>query len=286
MRLSADPVREDLETAASLALCLNCHAPLKGAVTCAVCNRSYPTQDGILSAIGPLRGRNRVAAAFYDGPYWPRFRPWERLFLAFQGGQAAARHQILRHLPRVRSARVLEVGIGDGENLPLLPRTWSVFGVDIARTQLQSCLARFPNRNLQLVHAEAEALPFDEATFDAVYFIGGFNYVRDHARTLSEMRRVARRGATVIVADEIPSLTRFTPGRLLGLDILNTGMLRALGLDRDFVQMVLNLHLDLDRLTASVWPLCRRFPIWNRLGYCLVENTHTSRSGFMQERHK
>ncbi|HEU5115141.1 MAG TPA: class I SAM-dependent methyltransferase, partial [Isosphaeraceae bacterium] len=156
-------------------------------------------------------------------------------------------------------------------------------------TQLRACLARFPDRDLHLVHAEAEALPFPDGFFDAVYFIGGFNYVSDHVRVLREMRRVARSGGTVIVADEIPSLTRFTVGRLLGLDILNTWMLRALGLDRDFVEMVLSLHLDLDRLTASVWPSCRRFPIWNRLGYCLVENGSDSRvpgSRNMQETHK
>ena len=40
-----------------------------------------------------------------------------------QGGEARARRQILRHLSAPPLARVLEVGIGDGENLALLPRT-------------------------------------------------------------------------------------------------------------------------------------------------------------------
>jgi SAM-dependent methyltransferase len=270
--LAADHAPAPPETAASLARCLGCLAPLEGATACPSCGRPYPLGDNILSAIAPLTGRNRIAAAFYDGPHWPRFRPWERLFLAFQGGQRGARRQILRHLPDRPGLRVLEVGIGDGENVPLLPRDWSIFGVDIARSQLEACLARFPDRGLRLAHAQAEELPFPDGSFDAVFFLGGFNYVSHHARAIAEMRRVARPDDPVIVADEIPSLTRFTLGRLLGLDFLNTLSLRALGLDRDFVRMVLSLHLDLDRLATAFWPSSRRYPIWNRLGYCLVED--------------
>src|SRR4051812_11176892 len=120
--------------------CLDCAQALGGREACPACGRPYPERGGIVEALGPLRGRNRVAAAFYDGPSWPRFRPWERLFLTFQGGRRGARAQILRHLPDVARARVLEVGIGDGENLGLLPRAWRVYGVDIARTQLDACL--------------------------------------------------------------------------------------------------------------------------------------------------
>ena len=47
---------------------------------------------------------------------------------------------------------VLEVGIGSGENLAFLPPDWKVFGVDIARTQLEACLRRHP------AHARAARL--------------------------------------------------------------------------------------------------------------------------------
>jgi hypothetical protein len=72
----------------------------------------FPERGGIAEAIGPLSGRNRVAAAFYDGPGWRRFRPWEHAFLALQGGQARARRPLLERLPAVPAACVLEVGIG------------------------------------------------------------------------------------------------------------------------------------------------------------------------------
>ena len=83
----------------------------------------YPTRDGITEAIGPLAGRNEIVADFYDGPGWVRFRPWEQAFLILQGGVRRARMEILRHVLGVdtATARVLEVGIGSGENLTFLP---------------------------------------------------------------------------------------------------------------------------------------------------------------------
>jgi SAM-dependent methyltransferase len=235
------------------------------------CGRSYPVVEGIVHAIGPLSGTNRIAAQFYDGPCWPRFRPWEQLFLWCNGpGPTRARRQVLRHLPRVDRARVLEVGIGNGDNLPLLPTGWEVHGVDIARSLLAACRDRFPRLTGRLVWAEGEALPYADATFDAVYSVGGFNYFRDPVAAIREMRRVARPGATVVVADEEPDLIRFSPGRALGLDMIDRWGLRAMGLDPEFIAMVQNHQIDVASIARAAWTEYRRFPIWNRLGYCLV----------------
>src|SRR5262249_25299354 len=153
---------------------------------------------------GPLSDRNRIVASFYDGPGWVRFRPWEQGFLVLQGGIRRARMQILRHLMRAGQSAVcgLEVGIGSGENLPFLPSDWTVFGVDIARTQLKLCRERHPETSGRLAWAEGEELPFDDATFDACWSVGGFNYYRDHEQALREMRRVTKPGGPVVVADE------------------------------------------------------------------------------------
>jgi SAM-dependent methyltransferase len=259
------------ETSADLARCIGCACALKGGSSCPACGRSYPEEGGILAAINPLTGRNRIAGAFYDGPRWPEFKRWERVFLAFQRAQGGARRQIIRHMPRLAQARLLEVGIGDGDNVPFLPAGWSIHGVDIARNRLVDCLDRYPAMRSRLVLAEAEALPFEDATFDVVFTVGGFNYFRDHAAALREMRRVAREGATLIVADEIPTLYRFAPGHFFGLEEVDGSVLRALGLDPEFVAMVLEHKLDIDVLARRQWPCHKRVHIWNRLGYCLVD---------------
>ena len=225
--------------------------------------------DGIWDRIGPLEGRNRVSATFYDGPGWARFRPWERLFLTLQGGARRARRQILRHLdPLSPQARVLEVGIGDGENLRFLSSTWTVFGADLARNTLLGCVRRAPEMDGRLAWAEAESLPFVDETFDACYSIGGFNYYRDHARSLAEMARVTRPGAPLVVADEWPHLKRFGIGHLLGRPKLDGIWLRALGLDPDFAAMVLDFAEDPEEAVRLAWPGAVRHPIWTGLGYC------------------
>ncbi len=253
---------------AAIARCLGCRSGLAGRSACPGCGRAYPESGGIVRAIGELSGRNRVAASFYDGPGWGKFRFWERWFLRVQGGQARARRQILRHLVAPASARVLEVGIGDGENLRLLPAGWSAYGVDIARGPLEGCVARAPAMAGRLALAEGEALPFEDGTFDASYSIGGFNYFGDHAAALREMRRVTRAGGSMVVADEIPGLHRFGIGHLIGRPAIDGYWLRALGLAPEFAAMVLGHDFDPDPVVRAAWPGASRSSIWGGLGYC------------------
>jgi len=220
--------------------------------------------------IDSLRGRDAISAAFYDGPGWVRFRPWERGFLRMVGGEIRARMEILNHLPRADRALVLEVGIGDGENVDLLPEGWRLFGVDLARTQLEVCRRRFPFMTDRLFHAQAAKLPFDDETFDAVFSIGGFNYYDDHAQSLQEMRRVTKRGGTIVAADEAPNLHHYTIGHWIGRPELTAWCLRRVGLDRDFAKMVVETEFDVAKFAREEWPGHARHRIWKRLGYCLV----------------
>ncbi|MGC8640876.1 MAG: class I SAM-dependent methyltransferase [Isosphaeraceae bacterium] len=261
-----------IPTLGELAWCIACKTPLSGRASCPSCDRPYPSHDDILEACDPPRGRNRIVAAFYDGPGWARFRKWERMFLTLQGGARRARISILRHLTALGrpGARVLEVGIGDGENLRFLPDSWSVHGVDISRAQLFACARRDPRMKGRLALAEAECLPFPDGTFDACFSIGGFTYYADHAAALREMRRVTRDDGPVVVADETPGMHRAGIGHLLGRPAIDRFWLGLLGLDRDFIDMVFEYNVDLPALTRNVWPEATRLPIWNRLGYCLV----------------
>ena len=277
MNSKSAPACERSPSIFDLARCLTCGMPLAGRSTCPACERAYPTRDGITEAIGPLTGRNRTVADFYDGPGWVRFRPWEQAFLVCQGGVRRARMEILRHVLKVETpfARVLEVGIGSGENLAFLPRGWDVFGIDIARTQLEACLRLHPAMAEHLAWAEAESLPFADATFDASYSVGGFNYFSNHEQALHEMRRVTKPGGLVVVADEVSWLHRAGLGHLLGLPSLDAWWLRKLGLDREFVKMVLEFNVDLTALASRVWPRHTRHRIWHGMGYCLVEDSGT-----------
>jgi ubiquinone/menaquinone biosynthesis C-methylase UbiE len=275
MTLWAPPSTAPAPSIAELARCISCNVRLRGEPHCPRCTREYTVRDGILEAIGPLSGRNLVNANFFDGPGWVKFRRWEQGFLVLQGGIRRARMEILKHLHLLNkpAARGLEVGIGSGENLAFLPADWTVYGVDIARSQLEICRDRHPQMAGRLAWAQAEELPFDDATFDATWSVGGFNYYGDHERALREMRRVTKPGGPVVVADESPRLQRAGLGHLIGIPSFDAWWLRCLGLDRDFVKMVLDFDVDLPTLCERVWPQAQRHRIWHRLGYCLVETS-------------
>ncbi len=260
---------------AELARCLSCATPLRGEPACPQCRRVYPVRDGILEAIGPLSGRNRIVAAFYDGPGWVKFKRWEQRFLMLQGGARKARMEILRHLTGLGPSpiRCLEVGIGHGANLAFLPPEWSIFGVDISRVQLAECLQHHRQLSGRLAWAEAENLPFPDATFDATLSVGGFTYYRDHEAALREMRRVTRPGGPVVVADEASGLHRAGLGHLVRVPAFDAWWLHKLGLDRDFVTMALTFDVNFKPLFSRVLPQATRHRIWHGLGYCICDTS-------------
>ena len=263
-----------------LATCLDCGGSLGRGSSCERCLRPYAVRDDILDAIGILqRAESGRCGHSTTDPAGLDSGKWERLFLTCQGGARRARMSILKHVLTIDrpDARVLEVGIGDGENIPYLPETWSIYGVDIARTQLAICQERFPQLRKHLAWAEGEHLPFADATFDACYSVGGFTHYGDQPAALREMRRVTRTDGPVVVADESPRLHKLGIGHLIGLPGIDAFWLRQLGLDRDFVEMVLTHEFDIQALASQVLPGSKVLPIWNRLGYCLVHHESNPR---------
>jgi hypothetical protein len=73
----------------------------------------------------------------------------------------------------------------------------------------------------------------------------------------------------MVVADEAPWLQRCGIGHLIGRPRIDATWLRWLGLDREFVDMVLDQRFDLAALfpEREGW---RRLSIWRGLGYCAV----------------
>jgi ubiquinone/menaquinone biosynthesis C-methylase UbiE len=241
-------------------------------LACPACRRSFPFHDGILDMLPPLEGNNRVAADFYNGPLWPRFRFWEWFTFLCNGGERRARRKVMRHLPNLSGTRLLEVAIGDGANLPLVPEDCQVWGNDVSAVQLAACRRRFPGRNLRLFLGEAEALPFRDHAFDNVLSFGAFNYFNDPLKSLKEMARVVRPGGVIVVADELPSLPNRMIGRWIGLPQLDRWILsRFMHLGPEFTDMV-DRHRDLklEPIVREVLTDWRIHSLWFHVGYCIV----------------
>ena len=110
-----------------------------------------------------------------------------------------------------RPLRILEVGVGTGANLPYLewalPRGTEVeiWGIDYSDQMIAGCrerLLRWEGPPVELLLADAHALPFADAAFDRVLHVGAIASYRDPARALAEMARVTRPATPVVVVDE------------------------------------------------------------------------------------
>jgi demethylmenaquinone methyltransferase/2-methoxy-6-polyprenyl-1,4-benzoquinol methylase len=98
--------------------------------------------------------------------------------------------------------RVLDVATGTGMvAAELLARAeCSVVGVDQSAEMLAGARARFAGverSRVELIEGQAEALPFADASFDALTFTYLLRYVEDPASTVGELARVVRPGGRV-----------------------------------------------------------------------------------------
>ena len=227
----------------SILQCIDCAARIvpadDGLFECQGCLRQYPTTDGILYAMGLLQSNNSIAAKFYDGRWWKRYRQRERLALALMGGERRFRRNLFRLLPDLKGSRLLDIGIGDGANMPYIDAQCQVVGVDISPVQLQECYLRYPDRLLDLVLAEAEHLPFQQRAFDNAVTIGAFNLFNSRRSAVLEMLRIVKPGGTILIVDEVPAFVGVLPGHRIGLPGLDRWLLaNAVGVGSDFAALL------------------------------------------------
>ena len=104
-------------------------------------------------------------------------------------------------------ARVLELAYGQGFNLEYLarrhPRSHFV-GIDLTPAHERISaerIARAGLANVELVHADLHALPFADASLDAVFCVEAFCYAHDLPRALAEAARVLRPGGHFMLYD-------------------------------------------------------------------------------------
>jgi SAM-dependent methyltransferase len=81
-----------------------------------------------------------------------------------------------------------------------------VVGVDYVPALLERARERAAAEGLdvEMREGDAEALPFGDASFDAVISVFGAMFAPDHQRTADEMLRVCRPGGTIAVASWTP----------------------------------------------------------------------------------
>ncbi len=207
--------RVDVDAPAGLEVlaCPACHAalawqPAESALRCTACGVDYPVRQGIPHFIdqSALTGLNRRFSRLYDWFSW-FYRLFSKVAFAYIGmPEETARRELLDRL-EPRGGRVLEVSVGPGVNLPTLvgrPDVGEVHGLDISLGQLRRCQSYVKSKGwtVPLSLGNAEELPYQDASFDAVFHIGGINFFDDKAKAIAEMVRVAKPGSRIVICDE------------------------------------------------------------------------------------
>jgi ubiquinone/menaquinone biosynthesis C-methylase UbiE len=108
---------------------------------------------------------------------------------------------------------LLDIGCAAGAEFePLLARGFPIVGFDYAPEMIRLAQQRFgASHGVHLCRADAESLPFPDASFDQVVCLGVFEYLSTYDRGLQEIHRVLRPGGMAIIS--LPtriSLDRFS----------------------------------------------------------------------------
>jgi SAM-dependent methyltransferase len=101
-------------------------------------------------------------------------------------------------------AAVLEIGCGRGGNLGLLldhRGVSRVAGLDVARSSVQFCRRTYPGDRAGFLQADAQAVPFADASFDAVLNVESSGCYPDITSFYCEVARVLRPGGRFLYAD-------------------------------------------------------------------------------------
>jgi ubiquinone/menaquinone biosynthesis C-methylase UbiE len=103
--------------------------------------------------------------------------------------------------------RVLDVAAGNGNASLAAARHWArvtstdYVGALLERGRERAAAERLP---IEFLEADAEALPFDDASFDAVISTFGVMFAPDQFRAAAEMARVCRPGGRIGLANWTP----------------------------------------------------------------------------------
>lgn len=97
---------------------------------------------------------------------------------------------------------LLEVGVGTGLSLPVMPRNISITGIDLSEKMLEQAAKRLAKERLEghveLIKMDATHLQFADHSFDrvlAAYFI---STVPDPVAVVHEMKRVCKPGGYLV----------------------------------------------------------------------------------------
>jgi ubiquinone/menaquinone biosynthesis C-methylase UbiE len=131
--------------------------------------------------------------------------------ILFAGGREWACSQV--------KGDVLEIAVGTGRNLPYYPADVRLTGIELSPRMLDIAAKRAEElaRDVDLRVGDAQALEFEDQSFDTVIITFGLCTIPDDRRAVAEAHRVLRRGGLLVLLEHVrsPSLPIRTVQRVL-----------------------------------------------------------------------
>lgn len=144
-------------------------------------------------------------------PYLHGFSETEQARLRTQA--EFAEYSIFQNINFSNAKKILEVGSGVGAQTEIILRRFPkahVTGIDLNDKQVEAAkkyMASFPGaaNRYEFMKMSADNLSFEAQTFDAAYLCWILEHVPNPAQVLSEVRRVLRPGAEIVVTEVMNS---------------------------------------------------------------------------------
>ena len=122
------------------------------------------------------------------------------------------RHQHVINSLNIRpNEHVLDVGVGTGLSLPLYPDHCRVVGIDLSGDMLKKAwkkVRKYGLTHVTLMEMDASRIAFEDNTFDYVVAAFVISVVPDPVRVISEMKRVAKPDARIVIINHFQSHNR------------------------------------------------------------------------------
>jgi len=171
------------------------------------------------------------------------------------------------HLPALQGLKILKTDLWDeARNTRIL--TWAstrgakAYGVDISEPTVVRARADFNGEILRCAVSDVRALPFADASFDAIYSMGTIEHFDETERAVEEMVRVLKPGGRAIVG--VPN--RHDPFlRPLLATVLQAVGLYAYGYEKSYSRKALREMLERAGLTVTAETAILFIPGWLRM---------------------
>ena len=219
-------------------ICPDCRSTLSREVEyfrCDLCGREFHLDDGIPLLLPYAMSEFKERESDYHEAVSEQFGEMHQLD---SERVAAFKEEYLLHLIRLPSgSTVLELGCGTGwDAVRLVARGIDVYLSDLSAAMVKRARERLRRdgsrkglvpvgRALYFVH-DAEAVPFPDGSFDAVFITAALHHAPSPEVCVAEMARVCKAGGLIILGFEPnrwPYYTFFPIRRLVSIVIKGTG---------------------------------------------------------------